>query len=371
MLTQLLITRMLAQAGITVNGHEPWDIRVHDRRFFRRALLGGSLGLGESYEEGWWGCERLDLFFERIFRSNLHRIGAFIPSHLIERVRSTIADHGAASNSRAIGKAHYDLGNDLYAAMLGPSMAYTCAYWPNATTLDEAQFAKLDLVCRKIRLRPGDNVLDVGCGFGSWAKFAAKTYGASVTGITVSKQQAIWGNAWCKGLPVTLEVKDYREMNGSFDHIVSIGMFEHVESPHYAEYFRTASALLRPGGLFLLHTIGNPGKAGGPDPYIRHHIFPTGEIPTRRSIETNIDGLFEIRDWHEFELSFYDRTLMAWHANFVRAWPDLSAHYDERFRRRREYYLQSCAAAFRTGNLRLWQVVLAHPGEHRDYVPVR
>lgn len=371
-ISKAVLVWLFKRAGITINGPEPWDIQVHDDRFFRRVLFGGSLGLGESYQDGWWDCEKLDLCFERLLRSWISRIGAFTPSHLAELVRSKLVDHGAASNSHAVGEAHYDLGNDLFVAMLGKSMAYTCGYWKNATTLDEAEFAKLDLVCRKIHLRPKDRVLDIGCGFGSFAKFASTHHDAFVHGITISTEQLAWGKQWCQGLPVLLEDKDYREVEGQFDHIVSIGMFEHVEPQHYEEYFRVVAAQLKPGGLVLLHTIGNPARfAGGPDPWIRKYIFPTGKLPTRSEIERSIGMGLVIRDWHEFPFTDYDRTLMSWNHHVQNAWPQLSARYDMRFKRMWEYYPQGCAAAFRTGRLRLWQIVLSRPGEHADLKPVR
>ncbi len=372
-MSKVVLVWLFRRAGITVNGSAPWDIQVHDDRFFRRVLFGGSLGLGESYRDGWWDCEKLDLFFERLLRSWISRIGAFTPSHLAELVRSKLVDHGAASNSHAVGKAHYDLGNDLYAAMLGKSMTYTCPYWKGASTLEEAQKAKLDLVCGKLDLGPNDRVLDIGCGWGSFEYHAATHYGAFVHGITISTEQLAWAKEWCRGLPVTLEDKDYRDVKGQFDHVVSIGMFEHVEPQHYEEYFRVVSERLKPGGLFLLHTIGNPARvAGGPDPYIRKYVFPTGKIPTRAEIERSSGPYLAIRDWHEFPPSYYDRGLMGWHANLHAAWPSLSHRYSESFKRGWvDYYPQCCAAAFRTGRLRLWQIVLSHPGEHVDLKPVR
>ena len=357
-----------------VNGNNPWDITVHDSRFYREVLTRGSLGLGESYMNGWWDCPNLDEFFSRVLSANLDRYSWFNPIELLRYAKRVLFNQASAKHAFVIAKAHYDLGNDLYQGMLDKRLTYTCAYWrEGVTTLDAAQEAKLDLVCRKLNLKPGQRVLDIGCGWGSFAKFAAERYKVSVVGITVAREQVELGRQLCQGLPVELRLQDYRGLSGQFDHIVSLGMFEHVEPKNYPEYFRVAAHCLKPGGLFLLHTIGVEKGKSTTDPWIRKYIFPVGTIPSRPEINGGIRNIFQVLDWHDFAGLHYDRTLMAWYENFMKNWPALTNNYalreDGHFKRMWEYYLLSCAGSFRAGKNSVFQIVLA-PGM-RAYQPVR
>jgi cyclopropane-fatty-acyl-phospholipid synthase len=245
--------------------------------------------------------------------------------------------------------------------MLDRRMIYSCGYWKDASTLDEAQEAKLDLACRKLGLEPGMRLLDIGCGWGGMAKFAAERYGVSVVGITVSREQAEYARKLCAGLPIEIQVEDYHAHQGEYDRIVSIGMFEHVGHRNYHTYFRTARRLLKPDGLFLLHTIGGNVSLTRTDPWIEKYIFPNGMIPSPRQITHAIERMFVIEDWHNFGAD-YDTTLMAWLANFERAWPQLKATYDERFHRMWRYYLMISAATFRTRSDQLFQLLLSPTG---------
>jgi cyclopropane-fatty-acyl-phospholipid synthase len=269
-----------------------------------------------------------------------------------------------------VGEEHYDIGNDLYEHMLDKRMVYSCGYWKNATHLDEAQEAKLDLVCRKLGLKSGDRVLDIGCGWGSFAQFAACRYGAHVTGVTVSKEQVQFAREQVKGLPVEIRLEDYRDTRGQFDHIVSLGMFEHVGPKNYGAYMGRVHALLRDGGLFLLHTIGAHHSVWHTDPWIHTYIFPNGVLPSVAQVGSAIDRLFVLEDWHNFGAD-YDKTLMAWYANFERGWEDLAAHYGPRFFRMWRYYLLSCAGSFRARHNQLWQIVLSKRGTSGGYQSIR
>jgi cyclopropane-fatty-acyl-phospholipid synthase len=367
---------ILAKAGIVPNGNAPWDIKINDPRFYCRVLLEGSLGLGESYMEGWWDCERLDQFFARILRTGEPLFAALSPIALAMFFKSHLMNLAPKSKAFVIGEKHYDLGNDFFQAMLDPAtMSYSCGYFKNVSSLRDAQVAKLDLICHKLHLRPGQRVLEIGCGWGSFAHHAVTRYGVSVVGLTVSKEQTVLARERCKGLPVKIQLRDYRDLyDEQFDRVVSIGMFEHVEPKNYRTYMRVVEKCLHPEGLFLLHTIGKRGGIfNSPDPWIRKYIFPVGQIPTRRQIEKSSEG-FSIIDWHEFG-QFYDLTLMAWHKQFSSAWGELQAAYGEKvdgkFRRMWEYYLLACAGAFRARNLELWQMVLCHPDMHRAYRSVR
>lgn len=371
---RILATTLLARAGVKVNGKNPWDPAVHDNRFYGRILARGSLGLGEAYMDGWWDCLRLDEFFFRIMSARLDRYSWFNPIAFLQYGKRLLSNPASAEHAYEVARAHYDLGNDLYEGMLDRRLTYTCAYWTGgAGTLDSAQEAKLDLVCRKLGLHAGQSVLDIGCGWGSFAKFAAERYGVSVTGITVAKEQVELGRRLCQGLPVELRYQDYRDLSGQYDRIVSLGMFEHVEPRNYREYFQAVSRCLKPEGMFLLHTIGAEKGKSASDPWIRKYIFPVGTIPSRGEIRQGIRDIFDVLDWHDFGGGNYDRTLMAWHDNFKKNWPAFADRYKARegghFKRMWEYYLLSCAGAFRAGKNTVYQIVLSP--DMREYQPVR
>jgi cyclopropane-fatty-acyl-phospholipid synthase len=358
---QTVVLQLLEVAGVRINGNNVWDMRVHNRDFYRRLLSGGSLALGESYMDGWWDCEALDQFFDRILRADLSarvRVNFQLAWHVIKARLFNLQKGGRAFQ---VGEEHYDLGNDLYRAMLDKRMLYSCGYWAAADDLDAAQEAKLELVCRKIELQPEMTVLDLGCGFGSFARYAAEKYGARVTGVTVSRQQVELGRQLCAGLPVQLELKDYREVTGKFDRVISIGFFEHVGYKNYRTYMQKVDQCLQDEGIAFIHTIGRDVSGCTTDPWIAKYIFPNGMLPSVAQIARAMEGLFVMEDWHNFG-PHYDKTLMAWHVNFEAAWPELKHKYNERFYRMFRYYLLSCAGAFRARDNQLWQIVMARPG---------
>jgi cyclopropane-fatty-acyl-phospholipid synthase len=361
---------LLAKADIKINGERPWDMTVHNESVFGRILGQGTLGLGESYMDGWWDVPALDQFISKALRAHLERyVRTSLPA-LITIAKAWLFNLQTRSRAYQVGEAHYDIGNDLYDAMLDKRMVYTCGYWKDAHDLDTAQEAKLDLVCRKIGLKKGDRVLDIGCGWGSFAKFAAERYGASVVGITISKEQAILAREICKGLPIEIRVQDYREVNEMFDHIISIGMFEHVGVKNYGEYFKMAHRCLKEDGKFLLHSIGSNRSVLSTNPWTGKYIFPNGVLPSIAQIGKAIEGLFVMEDWHNFGAD-YDKTLMAWFANFDAAWPQLREKYGDRFYRMWKFYLLMCAGAFRARYIQLWQIVLTKDGVPGGYVSVR
>ncbi|MGE5345684.1 MAG: cyclopropane fatty acyl phospholipid synthase [Acidithiobacillales bacterium] len=361
--------KLLASAGIALDGSAPHDLRVHDERLFARVLSGGSLALGESYMDGWWSCERLDEFFARVLAAGLDR-SAVPAAGWLRKVSPLLFPLGRSSKAFVIGQRHYDLGNELFEAMLDRRMIYSCAYWKEAATLDEAQERKLDLVCRKAGLKAGQLVLDIGCGWGGFAGFAAERYGVSVVGITVSKEQAAAAAERLRGLPVEIRLQDYRDLSGSFDAVVSLGMFEHVGPRHHQTYFEVARRCLKEGGLFLLHTIASAETTPAPDPWILKYIFPQSHIPSLAQIASASDGLFVVEDVQNFGAD-YDPTLMAWHANVEGRRSSLPARYDERFFRMWRYYLLSCAGSFRARHNQLLQVVLSPRGVPGGWRPVR
>lgn len=361
---------ILEGTGIVLNGQNPWDPQIRDQRFYGRVLSEGSLGLGESYMDGWWECQELDQFFYRILKIDVRAKVRDAWPAVIEAFFGRIINLQSRERAFEIGEAHYDLGNDLYRAMLDRRMVYTCGYWKNATTLDEAQEAKLDLICKKLRLQKGQNILDIGCGWGSFLKFAAERYGIHGVGVTVSAEQAKLAEAECAALPIEIRLQDYRDVTGTFDHIVSLGMFEHVGYKNYRTFMEVVSRCLKDDGLFLLHTIGGRASVKGFDPWIGKYIFPNSMLPSVAQIGRAAENLFVVEDLHSFGAD-YDKTLMAWHENFKKNWPSLASKYDERFERMWRYYLLACAGSFRARVNQLWQLVLSKNGVSGGYESVR
>ena len=355
----------LDKAGILVGPVSEADVAIHDDRLFDSLLRGGTLALGESYMDGWWDAEPLDgLLFKLAkgqvqdgFPRDLPLLISLIKARLFNLQRLKV---------REVAERHYDLGNDLYAAMLDKRMVYSCGYWAEAETLEAAQEAKLELICRKLGLEKGMRVLDIGSGWGGFLQFAAERHGISGLGVTVSKEQAALANERTAHLPVETRLMDYMALEGEFDRVVSIGMFEHVGYKNYRSYFNKVRSLLRPDGLFLLHSIGGNISTTHGDPWSEKYIFPNGMLPSIAQIGQALEGLFVMEDWHNFGAD-YDRTLMAWRDNFDAAWPALSQRYDERFRRMWRYYLSVFAALFRARQINLWQLVLSPTGVPGGY----
>jgi cyclopropane-fatty-acyl-phospholipid synthase len=351
---------LLEDAEVAIDGNRPWDIRVKDSRFYRRIFSQGSLGFGETYMDGWWETESLDQLVYRLLRARLKERFRSC-ALLLTSLKARLLNCQSLQRSVAVGKKHYDISNDLFRQMLDSRMIYSCGYWKNARTLDEAQEAKLELICRKLHLQPGHKVLDIGCGWGGTARYMAEKYNVEVTGITISKEQAQLARENCKNLPIEIKLQDYREIQGTFDRAVSVGMFEHVGYKNYRTYFNKIAESLKADGIFLLHTIGGNKPARHTEPWIERYIFPNGMIPSAQQVCDGFERWFVLEDWHNFGLD-YDKTLLAWQENFHAAWPRLKQHYDERFRRMWTYYLLASAGSFRARDNQLWQVVLSRQG---------
>jgi cyclopropane-fatty-acyl-phospholipid synthase len=360
---------LLDDAHVTLDGGNPWDVQVRDPKFAQRILAQGSLGVGESYVDGQWDCPQLDEMFFRVFRSHGD---SDLPAvrELWAAVLARLKNPQTPRRSFKVGRQHYDIGDDLYARMLDKRMIYSCGYWRAAQNLDDAQEAKLDLVCRKLGFERGMRVLDIGCGWGGAAQFVAERYGVSVVGLTVSQHQAAIATERCKGLPVEIRLQDYRALDDRFDRIYSIGMFEHVGFRNHRKYFRKARALLAADGLMLLHTIGQNVSQTANDPWIERYIFPNSLIPSMAQIATAVEDIFVVEDWHGFGPD-YDRTLMEWHRRFEAHWPEIAAQYGERFKRMWTFWLLVSAAYFRARRDQLWQIVLSPRGAIGGYAEVR
>ncbi len=361
-----LLTSLFGEAGITVNGRQPWDIQVHNANCYARILREKSLGLGESYMEGWWDCERVDEFIHRLLRSKIEtRIRGNL-GYLLRALPWLLLNRQSKARARIIADRHYNLGNDLFAAFLDPYMQYSCAFYDGTDDLEQAQLNKMEMICAKLDLKPGDHLLDIGCGWGGLAKYAAEQHGCKVTGVNISSEQLAFGREFCQGLPVDFIDTDYRAIEGQFDKIVSVGMFEHVGVRNYATFLDVVYRCLKPDGIFLLHTIGrNTSGTGGGEPWMTKYIFPNGMLPSAAQIAGMAEGRFVIEDWHNLGPN-YDRTLMDWHTRFQAAWPDLQGpSYDQCFKRMWDYYLLCCAASFRSRQTQLWQVVMTRDGSGR------
>ncbi|MFZ5947164.1 MAG: cyclopropane fatty acyl phospholipid synthase [Stygiobacter sp.] len=366
-----LTQQLLSLAGIEINGSNPWDIQVHDERFYKRAVTEVELGLGESYMDNWWDVEKLDEMIFRIIRADLQNKVKRNLKIALQLAGFYLINMQARQRAFIIGERHYDLGNDLFQNMLDKRMNYSCAYWKDAKTLDVAQENKLELICKKLYLKPGMRVLDIGCGWGAFGKYAAEKYGVEVVGVTVSKEQVALGKELCKGLPVEFRLQDYRDVNEKFDRIVSVGMIEHVGYKNYREYFQLAERNLKDDGLFLLHTIGEVRSTIATDAWTHKYIFPNGMLPSIAQLAKTVENLFIIEDLHNFGAD-YDKTLMAWYDNFQNSWEKLKNKYTERFYRMWKYFLLSSAGAFRARNKnQLWQIVLSKKGVLGGYQSIR
>lgn len=352
---------LLAVAGVTINGNQPWDIRVRDERLYMRVLHERNLCLGQAFMDGWWDCPRLDEFFARLLKSGLEERIRGAWRHWMRHLPGILFNLQSRSRSRMIAERHYDLDNDLFLSFLDPYNQYSCAYFQKTDDLAEAQQKKLELICRKIDLQPWDHVLDIGCGWGGFARYAAEHYGCKVTAVNVSQEQLRYALDFCKELPVTFLDCDYRDIRGTFNKIVSVGMFEHVGAKNYRTFMQVVHDALTRDGIFLLHTIGGNESRKSCDPWINKYIFPNGMLPSIDQISRSVEGLFVIEDIHNLG-PHYDKTLMAWHQRFQNAWPELKKKFDERFKRMWEYYLLSCAGAFRARHIQLWQIVMTKTG---------
>lgn len=356
-----VIQSWMEAIDVKPNGNRPWDIHIHNEKFYSRVLNQGSLGMGESYMDKWWDCAALDVLFDKILRAKIDsRI--HVPLHLkFKYLLAKFINYQTKHLAKKVAYHHYNIGNQLFSAMLDSRMIYSCGYWKNCHTLEQSQVAKLDLICKKLQLKPGERLLDIGCGWGGLAKYAATNYGASVIGVTISKQQADYAIDYCKGLPIEIRLQDYRDVTEKFDKIVSVGMFEHVGHLNYRTYMETVHRSLAEDGLFLLHTIGSTVSTTSANEWISKYIFPNGMLPSIAQISKATEGLFVMEDWHNFS-AFYDNTLMAWHDNFTQRWDMLKNDYDDRFYRMWVYYLLACAGSFRARANQLWQVVFSKKG---------
>jgi cyclopropane-fatty-acyl-phospholipid synthase len=366
-----LTKEILKFAGVEINGKNPWDIQIYNDEFYRRAITEGELGLGESYMDCWWEAEKVDQFIYKILKASIDEKIKRKFSILLRLLKARLLNPQSKRKAFIIGEKHYDLGNDLFQNMLDKRMNYSCAYWKNAGSLDEAQEHKLKLICDKIQLKPGMRVLDIGCGWGAFGKYAAEKYSVEVVGITVSKEQVDLGRKLCTGLPIEIRLMDYRDLNEKYDRIVSVGMVEHVGYKNYKRFFEIVNKCLNDDGLFLLHTIGNNKSEKALDLWTEKYIFPNGLLPSVAQLGKAFENFSVMEDWQNFGAD-YDKTLMAWYDNFDKNWNKIKNNYSERFFRMWKYFLLSAAGSFRSRKRnQLWQIVLSKSGIPGGYQLIR
>ena len=360
---------ILTAAGIPVNGSEPWSIQVHNEKVWDRVLSQKQLGFAESYMDGWWDCQELDVMLTKLLSINVLKLLKPSPALALHVAKSTFLNNQTKRRAAENAKHHYNIGNDLYSRMLDEEMVYSCAYWAHAQTLGQAQLAKFDLICRKLELQPGMRLLDIGSGWGGFLRYAVKNYGVEATGISPADNQINLAREKSEGLGITFIQQDYRDLQGQFDRIVSIGMMEHVGPKNYKTFFQKCDELLTRDGRMLHHTISSNLSKQVTDPFFDRYIFPGGVLPSLAQIAGAVENVFVIEDVHNFGPD-YDRTLLEWHRNISTKWSEIP-QYDERFRRMWDYYLLSSAAGFRAGNLQLLQCVFQRVGQRPTYVTAR
>jgi cyclopropane-fatty-acyl-phospholipid synthase len=371
-----LCEHVLAAGDVQVNGDRPWDIQVHDGRFYDRVLAQGSLGLGEAYMDAWWDCEALDEMMARALKAGGERAIGRNWVTAVHALKAKLLNLQTRRGARKVATQHYDIDDRLYMSFLDPYNQYTCAYFKDAgpDELERAQQAKMDLICRKIKLKPTDRVLDIGCGWGGLARWMSERHGCRVVGVTISERQVEYARNTINDPKVWILNMDYRDLPNmaepGFDKVVSIGMVEHVGFKNHRTFYDVVRRVLKPDGLFLLQNCGQDVSRAGADPWIDRYIFPNGSIPSPVQLARAFEGLFVLEDWHNMG-AHYDPTLMAWWRRFDGAWPRFRDQYGDRFYRMFRYYMLSCAGAFRARDMQLHQTVYSPCGVPGGYVPER
>ena len=344
-----LLSNILDEAGVTLDGPEPWDPQLNDPRAVRRMIGGGSLGIGEAYMDGEWDCDRLDELARRIMLvDGVDRLLAGWRKAL-HLVYDKLVNRQNQQRATAVAELHYNLDARFFEQILGESMVYSCAYWRDADSLTEAQLAKLDLVCRKLDLQPNDRLLDIGCGWGSLANHAAEHYGCEVVGVSIAAEQVAFAKERFTNPKIRFVCDDYRSLPEydlkPFDKIASVGMFEHVGTRNYETFMNIVDKQLRTGGRFLLHTILGKGQ----DPWLTKYIFPNGVLCDLQTIMKSVPTSLVLEDLQNLR-SDYGKTLHAWYDNLNAAREVDERLQDDRFYRMWRFYLLTSVGGFTAGS---------------------
>ena len=354
-----------------VEGDEPGPeaaLRFHDARAQRRVLINPQLAIGEAYMDGTLepeGCDIADVL--RLLTMNVANIRRSRWHALMDRWRfltRRIAQHNPAARSKENVAHHYDLSGKIYDFFLDRERFYSCAYFPDGVSdLDEAQAAKARHLAAKLQVGPGMRALDIGSGWGGMAIHLASLGAERVDGVTLSEEQLAWSRrrAEAEGLDgrVVFKLQDYRALEGPYDRIVSVGMFEHVGVGHYREYFETVRDLLTEDGVAVIHSIGRSGPPGFTNPWLAKYIFPGGYIPALSEVLPVVERAGLVATDIEILRLHYAETLKAWRERFRAHRDEAEAIYDERFRRMFDFYLAGSEMSFREGGMMVFQLQLA------------
>jgi len=368
-----MILKLLKDNNIDVkiNGSRPWDITVHNPKFYTEIMWDKSMGMGEGYMHKYWTTQNLEETLTKLMNSSVENTNQ--SDNIFSKIIILLNNMQSISRSFQVGEVHYDIGNDLYNDMLDPYMQYTCGYWkPGINNLKDAQLAKMDLIAKKLKIKPRMQILDIGCGFGGLMKYLEDKYKVNTIGLTISKEQKKYALERYNINSVIMQ--DYREYaqnksnHNRFDRIIVVGMLEHVGYKNYQEFFQIVNKLLKPDGLFLLHTEGRNISTISLDTWINKYMFPNAMLPSIKQIGNGIENLFVMEDWHNFGPS-YAKTLNAWNIRSKRFFKTSNnPKYDEVFQRMWEFYLVSCKVGFKLRQIQLWQIVLSPkgiPGGHK------
>ncbi|MFT5260149.1 MAG: cyclopropane-fatty-acyl-phospholipid synthase [Saprospiraceae bacterium] len=363
------VIKKLNEAGVAVNETGPQALQVHNSRFYKAVALNGSLGFAESYVDGDWSCDSLDQLINALLRNGVRTGGM---KDFKNRVRAQLLNMQSVMRSNRVAQTHYDVDTQVFEWMLDPYLQYTCGYWKGQNNLNDAQTAKMDLVINKLRLKAGDTLLDIGCGWGGFAKYAAEVRGLTVKGISISRSQLAYAEKQCVGLDCEFKFGDYRYLDKiypqKFDAISIIGVTEHIGHKNFEALYRVMNERLKEGGLVLQHTIAHMKSKVCADPFIDKYIFPGGTIPSMQQLSKAMQNYFVAEDVHNFGAD-YDTTLMAWSRKFELAREQIEANPElgERFYKVWHYYLLSCAGMFRARRAQLLQFVLSPKGVMGGY----
>jgi cyclopropane-fatty-acyl-phospholipid synthase len=360
-----LVEELVVAAGVRIGA----ELKVNDPTMWGDWAGRGMLGIGESYMQGKWDSPCLDRVMSKL--ANLpagakRRIFSSWKSKAIIALAS-MTNAQKPSRELQVARGHYNLGNEFFHSWLDPHMQYSCASWKDAVTLEQAQAKKMELIAEKLQLRPGLRVLDIGCGWGGLGRYFIKEYGVTVTGVNISSEQVNWcrSKAAEEGLSDSFDIREmsYRDIRGTWDRIVCVGMIEHVGPKNYPEFFKICGHSLASNGLLLLQTIGsNTSREVLNDRWITTYIFPNGTLPSISQIARAVEKRLVIEDLQNLGPD-YDRTLMCWHERFQRAKPGLKL--DPVFERMWDFFLLYTASGFRERKTQLWQFVMTKSRKQR------
>mmetsp|Transcript_37565 Transcript_37565/g.87936 ORF Transcript_37565/g.87936 Transcript_37565/m.87936 type:complete len:496 (+) Transcript_37565:76-1563(+) len=372
---EAVVRTIVDKGGIPVSVFD--HVKITDDSAWWDIIIRGNLGIAEAWMHGKAEVEPLPMFIKLLNGTSIGTRRTQGSDFLSTFVNVIAAPLGMAAQtinqqtrklSKRVAEVHYDAGNDLYEKMLGPSMSYTCAYWKDANNLDEAQTAKFNLIFRKLQLPPSEHmkVADLGMGWGTLASYVHRESqgSAEVIGVSLSKEQVSWAQANLQKPGLRFIWQDYREIcedpaqMGTFDRVYSVGMLEHVGYKNHAGFFKCIKALLKPDGLAVVHSIGEPDFVPVSDAFLDKYIFPGAVIPTLSSLTANFEKDFILEDFHNFGHD-YAKTLAAWSVNAEEFFRENPTAYSEEFKRMWRYYLQMCEALFELRINQLWQFVLS------------